>query len=172
MGASLTRAAAAVVAAAWLAAAGAAAAAAPFITRRGVGDVRLGMTLQQARQQGLVGGVRAGCELVSPRPYWARLRAPLRGTATFAGGAPSSRLAAFHVTGGARTARGVGPGSTRSQVERAYPGARRDFAAAGDPIQYFGLVAPPVAPRQFWFTLTARNGTVASVDVPRAEFCE
>src|SRR5919106_5410866 len=57
--------------------------AAKQITAAGVGQVKLGMTFQQARGKGLIGKLRPGCELGGPETRSARLRSPLRGFVNF-----------------------------------------------------------------------------------------
>src|SRR4051812_34143921 len=84
---------------------GAAIAAAPKkITPAGVGQVKLGKTFKQLRQQGLVGKLRKGCEL-APNTHTARLRSPLRGAVNFTQSNPR-KVTDVTIRGGAK-ARGV-----------------------------------------------------------------
>ena len=93
------------------------------LTERNLVGLRLGQTLAQARATGRIGPTTPGCELASPRPLAARLRAPLKGFATFDGRAPH-RLLSLDVTGGAQTTRHVRVG-TSAAAARAAPTPRR-----------------------------------------------
>ena len=144
----------------------------PVITDRGVGGLTLGRTLAQVRGAGLVGRVTPGCELASPRPYGARLRAPLQGFATFSGRAATSRLVSLVVTGGAATDRQVTIGTTAAKVRRAYPKARLQNSRAGDPIEIYAIVVARARRDRIWFVLDRPGGRVQSIHIPGPEFCE
>src|SRR3954463_6046119 len=92
------------------------------VTEHGFGLLRLGRTLGALRREGLVGSARPGCELASPRPLVARLRAPLAGWATFGGGAPP-RLRGRAVPAGAGPRNGIAVGAPAAMIEKAFPAA-------------------------------------------------
>ncbi len=144
----------------------------PVITERGVGGLTLGRTLAQVRGAGLVGRVTPGCELASPRPYGARLQAPLQGFATFSGRAATSRLVSLSITGGAATDRQVTIGTTAAKVRRAYPKARLQNSRAGDPIEIYAIVVARARRDRIWFVLDRPGGRVQSIHIPGPEFCE
>lgn len=93
----------------------------------GVGPLRLGMGRPAALDTGWLSGRRTGCPLGGrPQPIDYALDgrsapAALRGTAEFRGG----RLTSVTVTGGARTATGVVPGTTT------WPSMVRRYRRAG-----------------------------------------
>lgn len=145
---------------------------AAVLTERGVGGLRLGRSLAAIRRDRLIGPVSPGCELASPRPFGARIRAPLAGFATFDGRAATSRLVALSITGGARTSRGVTIGTSAANVRHAYPGARVENSGPPNPIQFNAIVVSRAGRDRIWFFLDRRGGRVRSIDLPSAQFCE
>ena len=96
--------------------------AAKKITADGVGQVKLGMTFQEAREKGLIGKLRPGCELGGPGTRIARLRSPLRGFVDLTTTTPR-KIRNILITRGAR-ARGVKVGDRIKDIKDAYPGAK------------------------------------------------
>jgi hypothetical protein len=100
----------------------AATAAAPQkITPAGVGQVKLGMTFSQLRQQHLVGKLHKGnCDAAGPNASpFAKLRSPLKGIADFTKSVPH-KLTDISIRGGAK-ARGVGVGDSLAKVKSRFP---------------------------------------------------
>jgi hypothetical protein len=146
-------------------------AAPPVVVRPGgVGTLQLGQTLAAVRKRGVVGATSLGCELVRPRPLVARLKGAVKGWATFSGGAPH-RLTAVSITSGARTARGVRVGDSARRVVARYPGAHKQYAAPGDPLQLSALVVR-TGSKSMWFVLDHAGGHVRSIDIPVPQTCE
>jgi hypothetical protein len=101
---------------------GAAVAAAPKkITPAGVGQVKLGMTFKQLREQHLVGKLHKGtCDAAGPNALpFARLRSPLRGLVDFTR-SKRHTVNDISVRRGA-TARGVAVGDTLAKVKAKFP---------------------------------------------------
>jgi hypothetical protein len=96
------------------------------ITPHRVGAVKLGAKHARLQARGLVGRLRAGCELAGPNTRVARLRAPLRGTVQLSTNA-ARRVTSIQVTGGAK-ARGVGIGDRIADIKAAFPKARVDHS--------------------------------------------
>ena len=80
------------------------------------------MTFQEARDKGLIGKLRPGCELGGPETRSARLRSPLRGFVDFTLTTPR-KISNILITRGAR-ARGVKVGDRISDIKAAYPEAK------------------------------------------------
>ncbi len=135
------------------------------ITPGGVGEVRLGATFRALRRDGLVGRLRAGCELQGPDARSASLRAPLRGFVDLSETAPR-RVTSISVRGGA-TARGAGVGATRRAVRRAFPRVR--FR------QVLGFTIGRV-PRggggRLEFAIDPQTRRVVTIGIPFVAFCE
>jgi hypothetical protein len=114
----------AAVAALALGPAAATAAAPQKITPAGVGQVKLGMTFSQLRQQHLIGKLHKGhCDAAGPNASpFARLRSPLRGQADFTKAVPH-KLTDITIRGGA-TARGVRVGDSLAKVKSKFPKRR------------------------------------------------
>jgi hypothetical protein len=93
-----------------------------FATSKGVGQVRIGSTLERLQELKLVGGARKGCEL-SPGERVAPLKPPLEGFAVFY---PKNRVISVGATGGAITKAGVTIGTSAAKAQRAYPAAPYD----------------------------------------------
>jgi hypothetical protein len=94
------------------------------ITPAGVGQVKLGMTFSQLRQQHLIGKLHKGhCDAAGPNASpFARLRSPLRGQADFTKAVPH-KLTDITIRGGA-TARGVRVGDSLAKVKSKFPKRR------------------------------------------------
>jgi hypothetical protein len=137
-------------------------------TAKGVGEVRLGRTIAQLREAKLIGGVHKGCELAAGEKA-AKLKAPLSGSAIFY---PGKRLSAISLTGGARTAAGIGIGSSVADARKAYPSAPYDKPKANAPIPV-GLIwiGGRKNPKM---TLVVAPGvlTVTEIAIPGPSFCE
>ena len=80
------------------------------------------MTFQEAREKGLIGKLRPGCELGGPGTRIARLRSPLRGFVDLTTTTPRT-IRNILITRGAR-ARGVKVGDRIKDIKDAYPGAK------------------------------------------------
>jgi hypothetical protein len=118
---------------------------------------------------GLLGRLRAGCELAGPNTRIARLRAPLKGTVQLTKAAVR-RVSSVQVTGGAK-ARGVGVGGTLAQIKAAYPAAHVDHSTEGT----FGFTRVHVfkaggGPMSFAVDTTTHKITV--IGVPEIAVCE
>src|SRR4051794_23148635 len=85
------------------------------ITARGIGGVKIGKTYTQLRKQKLIGKIRPGCELGGPNTRSALLKKPLVGSVEFSLTSPR-KVVSITLSGGA-TAKGVGVGSTLSQIK-------------------------------------------------------
>ncbi|MDQ6745852.1 MAG: hypothetical protein M3Z27_07565 [Actinomycetota bacterium] len=97
------------------------------ISRTGVGPVKLGVAFTQLRARGLVGRLRAGCQLAGPQSRSATLSGPLRGVVDFTMSS-SRRVTDITVARGGVTDRGIGIGATIAQIKRAYPKAVVDHS--------------------------------------------
>jgi hypothetical protein len=143
------------------------AAAAPTVTGQGVGALRLGAGVRSLHRRHLIGRLQPGCEL-DPGQRVARLRQPLRGFAIFHG----KRLRSITISGGARTARGIGIGSTPSEARQAYPNAEYVPPGQADPFEDgFFWVNDSVHPH-FTFTVDAQSLVISQINVPWPAFCE
>lgn len=142
------------------------------VTERGVGGLTIGRPLAAIQADGLIGPLSPGCELASPRPYGAKLRAPLKGFASFSGRGASSKLQSLSLTGGASTSRGITIGATSAAVRLAYPTARVENSRPGDPIEIYAIVLSRGSRDRIWFRLSRRGGRVTFIDIPGPEICE
>jgi hypothetical protein len=147
----------------------ASAAAPQKITRNGVGAVKLGMTFQELRDQGLVGKLRRGCELGGPNTRTARLRSPLRGDVDFTQTTPR-KVTNITIRRGAR-ARGVKVGDRIRDIKDAYPKAKVNR----DTEEVFGIWLVRV-PRngggRISFAVDADTRRITLIGVPFIPFCE
>ena len=147
--------------------------AAPLVlTEHGVPGLTIGRTLAAVRADGLVGKLSPGCELASPRPSFAPLRAPLVGSVEFDGSGPKAKLITLNITKGAMTDRGIRIGASAAAVRRAYPKARVEHSAAPNPLEYDAIVVTRGGEDRIWFLLNKRGGHVQSMSLPGANFCE
>ena len=144
-------------------------AAAKRITGAGVGQVKLGMTHSQLRQQGLVGVLGPGCELGGPDTRAAKLKAPLDGFVTYTLTSPR-KVTSITIRGGAK-ARGVGIGATIAQIKAKFPKAKVTHATD----EVFGLTLvriPKDGGGKFSFGVDVDTGKTTVIGVPGIGFCE
>jgi hypothetical protein len=143
--------------------------AAKKITAEGVGQVKLGMTFKQAREEGLIGKLRPGCELGGPETRTARLRSPLRGFVNFTLTKPR-KINNILITRGAR-ARGVKVGDRIKDIKDAYPGAKVNK----DTEEIFGIWlvrVPKSAGGPIRFSVPVATKRIDAIGVPFIPFCE
>lgn len=139
------------------------------ITPAGVGAVKLGALYTKLRAAGLVGKIGPGCELAGPGARSAALRRPLGGFVDLTLSSPR-RVRVISIQRGA-TARGVGIGSTRAQVKRAFPRAIVDRSTE----KTFGITLmkiPKGDGGRMQFGLSTRSGKVTLIGVPLIPICD
>jgi hypothetical protein len=147
---------------------GAAVAAAPTkITPKGVGQVKLGMTFKQLRQQHLVGKLHKGnCDAAGPNASpFARLRSPLRGIADFTKSTPHT-LTDVTIRSGAK-ARGVGVGDSLAKVKSRFP-KRKIRHELG----FIFVNIPNTAHIKEQFIVDQNTRKVLDIGVPFVAICE
>lgn len=140
------------------------------ITSKGVGQVKLGKTFTQLRQQHLVGLLRDGCELSGPNTKFSKLRSPLRGTVDWSKTA-TRKARRVTITGGSAAARGVRIGDKLADVKDAFPKAKVDHAA--EPI--FGITLAKIPKNgggSIWFGIPTDTKKISMIGVPNLSFCD
>ena len=143
--------------------------AAKKITADGVGQVKIGMTFQDAREKGLIGKLRPGCELGGPGTRIARLRSPLRGFVDLTTTTPRT-IRNILITRGAR-ARGVKVGDRIKDIKDAYPGAKVNK----DTEDIFGIWlvrVPKSAGGLIRFSVPVSTKRIDAIGVPAIPFCD
>ena len=143
--------------------------AAKKITAEGVGQVKLGMTFKEAREKGLIGKLRPGCELGGPETRSARLRSPLRGFVNFTLTTPR-KINNILITRGAR-ARGVKVGDRIKDIKDAYPGAKVNKATE-DVFGVWLVRVPKSAGGRITFSVPVDTKRINAIGVPFIPFCE
>lgn len=143
--------------------------AAKKVTAGGVGQVKLGMTFKEARERGLIGRLRPGCEFGGPETRSASLRSPLSGFVDFTLTTPR-RISNIYVRDGAR-ARGVKVGDRIRDIKDAYPGAKVNR----DTEDVFGVWlvrVPKSAGGRITFSVPVATKRIDAIGVPFIPFCE
>jgi hypothetical protein len=143
--------------------------ASPFITPHGVGGLRLGASAKTLHRQGLIGGLRKGCEL-DPGQRVAPLRSPLQGWAVFESG--HKGLRAFTIEGGAETARHIGIGSTAGEARKAYPDALYEAPGTAGPFAEGFLWVPNLQKPKLTMIFEPETRQVEAISAPSPNFCE
>ncbi len=144
-------------------------AAATRVTAAGVGQVKVGRKFGRLHKAGLVGRLRAGCNLAGPNQRSARLRAPLKGLVDFTRSTP--RRARNIVVSGGATASGVGIGATKPDIVAAFPHAKFDTSTE----DVFAITLVRIPKRdggRLQFALDTRTKKVTAIGVPGLAFCE
>jgi hypothetical protein len=147
----------------------ASAAAPQKITRNGVGQVELGMTFRQLRDDGLVGRLRPGCELGGPNTRSARLRSPLRGVVDFTQTNPR-RVTNITILRGAR-ARGVKVGDRIREIKDAYPKAKVNRQTE-DVFGVWLVRVPRGGGGRITFSVPVDTKRIDRIGVPFIPFCD
>ena len=147
----------------------ASAAAPQKITRKGVGQVKLGMTFQALRDEGLVGKLRPGCELGGPNTRSARLRSPLRGVVDFTPANPR-KVTNITIRRGAR-ARGVKVGDRIPDIKDAYPRAKVNRQTE-DVFGVWLVRVPRNGGGRITFSVPVDTQRIDRIGVPFIPFCE
>jgi hypothetical protein len=137
-------------------------------TAKGVGDLRLGRTIDALREEGLIGGAERGCELAQGERV-APLRGSLQGVAHFY---PGRRLSSIAINEGARTAAGIGIASTLAAARKAYPHAPYDKPSSVRPFPVgFIWIGGRTDPRMT-LVIEPASHRVAEIAIPTPSFCE
>ena len=139
------------------------------ITPEGVGKLKVGMKHKRARELGLVGRIRQGCELGGPDTRAAQLKPPLKGSVNYTRKKPR-RVRDITITGGAE-ARGVGIGERIRDIKDAYPSAKVNHATD----ETFGITLVKI-PRDgggpLRFGVSTKTDKITLIGVPYIAFCE
>jgi hypothetical protein len=139
------------------------------ITSKGVGQVKLGKTFEQLREQHLVGKLLDGCELSGPNTKTSRLRSPLRGFVDWSKTTPR-RAKNITITRGAE-ARGVGIGDTIADIKAAFPKAKVDHST--ESVFMFTLVRiPKDGGGKIAFSVPLSTKKIDVIGVPRIPICD
>ena len=135
---------------------------------RGVGEVRLGRTIEALRGDGLIGGAQRGCELAQGERV-APLKGQLQGWAHFY---PGRRLSSVAVTSGAATAAGVRIGTPVGEARKAYPAAPYDkpMTAAPFPVGFIWIGGD--SNPKMTLVIDPDSLKVREIAVPAPSFCE
>lgn len=139
------------------------------ITPAGVGKVKLGKGFTELRQLGLIGQLRPGCELAM-NTRSAKLKSPLEGSVNFTTDPGPRKVTDIQITGGA-TARGVGIGSSKSEIKDAYPKAKFDKSTK----DVFGIVLVRISKQaggKLQMAVSVDSKKVTLIGVPGLAFCE
>ena len=139
------------------------------ITRNGVGQLRLGMTHKEARDLGLVGRIRPGCELGGPDTRSARLKAPLEGTVNYTQTKPRE-VRDISIKGGAE-ARGVAIGDKIRDIKDAYPKAKVDHST-DETFELTLVKIPRDGGGKLRFGVSTKTHKITVIGVPYIAFCE
>jgi hypothetical protein len=148
-----------------LTATAAAAPGAAKISGAGVDGVKVGASYTSLRNAHKLAKATRGCELAGPQARAAKLLAPLKGSVNLTLTRPR-KVDTITVTGGAR-AKGVGVGSSRAAVKRAFPKARFR-RTLGITI----ALVPKSEGGTFELSLGPAGKRVDSIGIPHLAFCE
>jgi hypothetical protein len=142
----------------------------PVATERGIGPLLLGMTLDDAEDTGAMGPTRPGCELAGPGELAADLTGGIKGLVYF----DEEVLTGLVVYEGARTAAGIGPGSTLDQIRQAFASGHR-VEVDESTVETFGVAIVSVfrgETQVFAFDVDPETDKARSLGIPSMRFCE
>jgi hypothetical protein len=140
----------------------------PIVTPKGVDGLRLGATVKALHRQHLIKRLQPGCEL-DPGQRVARLRPPLHGFAVFS---RSNRLFSLQITGGARTGKGIGIGSTPKEARQAYPKAEYDPPGTVSPFEQGFIWVNRIEHPKMTFVVDPETKLISEISVHAPNACE
>jgi hypothetical protein len=149
----------------------AAAGGASVVTEKGLGKLRIDMTLTAAKATGEIGTTRPGCELGGPGELVADINTGVADGLVYFN---DEHLSGIVVRSGAKTTAGVGPGSTIAEIQHAYP-APYDVKVDHSTEEVFGVAIVSVsrADKQlFGFDVDPGTTKSRTVAIPAIRTCE
>jgi hypothetical protein len=138
------------------------------LTPQGYGNLRLGMTLNQATVARLVTDTRPGCELGGPGEIVGTIAGTENGAAYF----DDDVLAGINLRK-EMTAEGIGPGSTLDEAKKAYGTGGYSLKVDDSPQEVFGIsIASVTRNGQAAYQFDIDGDKVQSLWVPTIRFCD
>jgi hypothetical protein len=141
------------------------------LTDRGIGKLRIDMTLAAAKATGEIGATRPGCELGGPGELVADINTGVADGLVYFN---DELLSGIVVRGGAKTATGVGSGSTVAQIQQAYP-PPYDVKVDHSTEEVFGAAIVSVSrssKQLFGFDVDPSTNKARTVAIPAIRTCE
>ena len=134
----------------------------PVLSAEGLGDLRIGMSAEDASATGLIGEIGPGCELAGPGNEGADL-VGADGFVTFQDG----ELVAIDVRGGAETAEGIAVGDSLDDLRSAYGDVEVDTTT--EDVFAFWIARVPAG-----FEAVVDPGTeeITTIAVPQVQLCD
>jgi hypothetical protein len=138
------------------------------LTPQGFGDLRLGMTLDEASGAGLISSTQPGCELGGPGEVAGRMAETEDGQAYFDDGV----LTGIYLRTGT-TAEGIGAGSSVDEAQQAYAAGGFRLTIDDSTEEVFGVsVAKVTKDGQPAYEFIVSEGKLDSIWTPSARFCD
>ncbi len=138
------------------------------LTPQGYGNLRLGMTLNQATVARLVNDTRPGCELGGPGEIVGTIAGTENGAAYF----DDDVLSGINLHQG-MTAEGIGPGSTLAEARQAYSTGGYSLKVDDSTQDVFGIsIASVTRSGQTAYQFDIDGDKVQSLWAPTIRFCE
>ncbi|MGH8991343.1 MAG: hypothetical protein ACRDZ7_07440 [Acidimicrobiia bacterium] len=140
----------------------------PTLTPQGFGDLKLGMTLEQATGAALISSTQPGCELGGPGEVAGRITDAEEGHAYFNDGV----LTGFYLATGT-TAEGIGAGSSLDEAQQAYAAGGFALTVDDSTQDVFGVsVAKVTKDGQPAYEFIVSEGKLDAIWAPTARFCD
>ncbi|MGH9040292.1 MAG: hypothetical protein ACRDZ3_08675 [Acidimicrobiia bacterium] len=140
----------------------------PTLTPQGFGDLKMGMTLQDASGAALISSTQPGCELGGPGEVAGRITEVEDGQAYFNDGV----LTGIYLRTGT-TAEGIGAGSSLDEAQAAYAAGGFALTVDDSTEEVFGVsVAKVTKDGQPAYEFIVREGKLDAIWAPTARFCD
>jgi hypothetical protein len=141
------------------------------VTEKGLGKLQIDMTLAAAKATGQIGTTRPGCELGGPGELVADINTGVADGLVYFN---DEHLSGIVVRSGAKTAAGVGPGSTIVQIQQAYP-APYDVKVDHSTEEVFGVAIVSVSrstKQLFGFDVDPGTKKSRTLAIPAIRTCD